>query len=278
MAFPESSTRTGIYHIHSDYSYDGTNSLGEIADWARARGIRFVLLTEHDLGFDPEKFEKYRAECSKFSGDVLLVPGMEYEVIHCGAIVHIGAVGVQVLLDRLVLDQGILALVDAIHSHGGLALLHHPNNIKHVLTREHVEAFDFIELWNTKFDCDFAPNLQFTRWLRGMGSRGPYMVSADIHEVGRFHKKNTAFIDMDFGSDNLDLAGIAHRLKNRHYRCRKDKWVLSPEGKSQVPNVLYRLLPAVCVGKKKLFRMARFFVPEKYQKAVYKYVNRSWIR
>lgn len=278
MVRPDEPRGRGIYHIHSDYSYDGTNSLEEISLWARDRGLNFVLLTEHDLGFDPEKYEKYRAECAKHSGDVLLVPGMEYEVIHRGAIVHIGAVGVPVLLDRVVLDQGILALVDAIHRHGGLALLHHPNNIKHVLTREHVEAFDFIELWNTKFDCNFAPNLQFTQWLHGMGSRGPYMVSADIHEVGRFHEKNIAFIDMDFCSDNPDPEGIVHRLKNRRYRCRKDKWVLSPEGKPQVPNGLYRLLPAVCLCKKKLFRMARFFVPERYQKAVYKYVNRSWIR
>lgn len=268
---------TGIYHIHSDFSYDGTNSLGKIAQWARDHGLRFVLLTEHDLGFDQEKFEKYQTECKKNSGEVLLVPGIEYEVIHEGAVTHVGAVGVPLLLDKSFAEQGLKSLVGAIHRHGGLAVLHHPNNIRKVLTGEIVEMFDLIEVWNTKFDCGFGPNFQFLRWLNHMECRGPYLVSADIHDIGRFKRDNIAFIDME-GSEGLQSNTIVQCLKERNFRCRVGNWKVSPDASWQVPNSLYRVLPFVCLIKKTLFRLASFAVPDKYRKTVYKFVNRSWIR
>ncbi len=269
---------TGIYHIHSDFSYDGKNRLAEIAAWAKVHELGFVLLTEHDLGFDQEKFDEYCRQCSNSSGDVLLVPGIEYEVIHEGAIIHIGAIGVPILLDRGTIEQGLIPLVEAIHRHGGLAVLHHPNNIKRVLTKKIIESFDFIELWNTKFDCGFGPNLQFLRWLKGMHSSGPYLVSADIHDVGRFGKANIAFIDMEIKADNLQLSAIVNCMRQLRYRCRSGSWLFYPEGNCQIPNRLYWLLPVVCLIKKKVFRFARFFIPEKYRQAVYSRVNRSWIR
>jgi hypothetical protein len=281
--FQRSSGGTGIYHVHSNYSYDGINSLQEIADWARRQGIHFVLLTEHDLGFDQKRFETYQRECSKYSGDVLLVPGMEYEVIHHNAIVHIGAIGLPVLLDRSILEQGILALVNAIHLQGGLAVLHHPNNIRHVLRQKHVDAFDFVELWNTKFDCDFGPNAQFLRWLKEKNCRGPYLVSADIHDVARFDKNNIARIQLNsdgrsLASQTYDSGAIIDKLRNDQYRCRKGNWEVSPGGTWQVPNSFYQWFPEICLIKKKVFRFGRFLVPERYQKAVYKFVNRACIR
>ncbi len=276
--FPKEFHHTGIYHIHSDFSYDGTNSLEEIAQWARDQGLGFVLLTEHDLGFDQEKYEKYRAECKKNSGEVLLVPGIEYEVIHDRAVIHVGAIGIPLLLDKSFAEQGLVSLVGAIHQHGGLAVLHHPNNIRKVLTREIFEIFDLIELWNTKFDCGFAPNFQFFRWLHAMNCQRPYLISADIHEVSRFKRKTIAFINLRVCSQALQVSTIVDCLRNMQYQCRVGNWILSPDGTYEVPNCLYRLFPVACLTKKKVFRFARFFVPEKYQKAIYTFVNRSWIR
>jgi len=208
---------------------------------------------------------------------VLLVPGIEYEVIHDGAIIHVGAIGVLLLLDKALAEKGLVSLVDAIHQYGGLAVLHHPNNVRKVLTRNLIELFDFIELWNTKFDCGFGPNSQFLRWLRDMECQGPYLVSADIHDVRRFKQDNIVFIDVGI-SEGLQLSTIVDRLKELNYRCRVGNWVVFPNAAWQVPNFLYRILPFVCLVKKKLFRVAGFAVPEKYRKAVFKFVNRSWIR
>lgn len=273
MAQPDNSLSKGVYHIHSDFSYDGQNSLGEIARWARSLGLDFVLLTEHDLGFDQGKFEEYCAECSNNSGDVLLVPGIEYEVIHGGAKIHIGAIGVPVLIDRQVLSQGPAALIDAIHRLGGLAVLHHPNNIKNVLTRKILENFDFIEMWNTKFDCGFGPNFQFLRWLHGRNCLGPYLVSADIHDVGKFRPDNTAYIHMEINPEDLCLSMIVDGMRQQRYQCCLGVWRVLPKGAYQVPGRLYRLLPFVCLVKKTLYRFAKFFIPKKYRKKLFKIMN-----
>ena len=43
--------KTGIIHIHSNLSYDGRQSLEEIALFARKRGYCFVGMTEHSDTF-----------------------------------------------------------------------------------------------------------------------------------------------------------------------------------------------------------------------------------
>lgn len=268
---------TGIYHIHSSFSYDGSDSLKDIATWGKSHGLRFVLLTEHDLGFDEALFKEYCAECSKNSDDVLLVPGIEYEVVHGGKRIHVGAIGLPALLDSSVVAKGLLALVDAIQSHGGLAILHHPHNIRRVLTQEHIEAFDLIELWNTKFDCGFGPNHQFCRWLQGVDCHGPFLVSADIHRVDRFDQHNIAFVDLPINPTDLQIAAILDCLRQGQYRCRIGNWALSPDGAWQVPNRLYSLLPALCTVQKKTFRCAKFFIPEKYRQVVFDLVARPWL-
>ncbi|MEZ4599283.1 MAG: PHP domain-containing protein [Syntrophotaleaceae bacterium] len=268
---------TGIYHIHSNYSYDGTNSLEEIADWARAHGIRFVLLTEHDLGFDQEKFDRYLFECSKYRKDVLLVPGMEYEVIHRGGIIHIGAVGLPDLVQRSVLDKGIEPLVEKIHEKGGIAVLHHPSNIRRLLNKDDLKSFDFIEVWNTKFDCDFAPNGDFLEWLKRTWC-GSCLVSADIHEVARFDRKRIPRIELSLDPERLETSAIVDQLINRMYRCLKGQWEFLPDGSCTSSRLIHRYLPEICSVKKRIFRIARALVPEPYRKTVYKLVNRAWIR
>lgn len=263
----------GIYHIHSNYSYDGHNRLADIAAWGKSLGLDFVLLTEHDLGFEQGKFEEYCAQCANNSGDVLLVPGIEYEVIHAGAKIHIGAIGVPVLIAQKTIRQGLMALITAIHSHGGLAVLHHPNHIKKVLTQKIMDKFDLVELWNTKFDCGFGPNLQFLRWLHGMKFKGSYLVSADIHDVSRFRHGNTAYIDMEIRGETLHVSTVIERLIHGQYRCRVGSWCVLPNGTYQVPGRLYQLLPFVCLIKKSIFRGAKFCVPKRYRKKLFNILN-----
>jgi hypothetical protein len=269
---------SGIYHIHSDYSYDGVNNLEKIAEWGEKTGLRFIFLTEHDLGFDQVKFDRFRDDCEKYSRDILLVPGIEYEVIHLGEIVHIGAIGVSRFLDPSINRKGILALVNAIHACGGLAVLHHPNNIRHVLEKKHLECFDFVELWNTKFDCEFAPNKQFVRWMNDQDYKGSYLVSADIHNVAGYSENRVCYIDITQPQNSSRVQDIVDGLAERKYSCRRGKWIVLPDGSFSVPNGCFRILPAVCSIKKRIFRFARYFIPEKYRKAVFKFVNKAWIR
>lgn len=54
-----SSVKT-VLHAHSTWSYDGHWSLARIARTYGALGVRAVMMTEHDTGFDPGRFAEYR--------------------------------------------------------------------------------------------------------------------------------------------------------------------------------------------------------------------------
>ena len=49
----------GLFHVHSDYSGDGRNSIAELAAFCRAKGFGFLCLNEHSPDMTEEKWEKY---------------------------------------------------------------------------------------------------------------------------------------------------------------------------------------------------------------------------
>ena len=65
-------------HVHSDWSYDGSWTLAALADEFGSRGYDAVLMTEHDRGFDQDRWAAYRKACAEASRGALLVPGIEY--------------------------------------------------------------------------------------------------------------------------------------------------------------------------------------------------------
>ena len=68
-----------VLHAHSSWSYDGHWPLPEIARLYGRFGIRAVMMTEHDSGFDPASFQAYRAACAEASTSrCTLIPGIEY--------------------------------------------------------------------------------------------------------------------------------------------------------------------------------------------------------
>ena len=50
----------GIIPVHSNYSYDGRHTTGEIAAFARARGFAFIAMSEHSDTLDSEKVKRLR--------------------------------------------------------------------------------------------------------------------------------------------------------------------------------------------------------------------------
>jgi predicted metal-dependent phosphoesterase TrpH len=67
-------------HVHSDWSYDGSWNLADLARAFHRRGYSAVLMAEHDRGFDSGRWAAYRAACAEASarGGAILVPGIEY--------------------------------------------------------------------------------------------------------------------------------------------------------------------------------------------------------
>src|SRR5215475_1961087 len=68
-----------VCHVHSEWSYDGSWSLQALASKFSRRGIRILMMTEHDRGFTPSRWQQYRDACASVSSDqMLVVPGIEY--------------------------------------------------------------------------------------------------------------------------------------------------------------------------------------------------------
>jgi hypothetical protein len=144
-------------HVHSDWSYDGSWTLSDLARAFAQRGYRAVLMAEHDRGFDPGRWSEYREACAAASTpDLLLVPGMEYaspdEDVH-----------VPVWGSGSFLGSGLPTgtLLSRAAEQGRLAVIAHPRrrDVWQRLDPAWLGLAHGIEIWNRKYDgwAPFAP-------------------------------------------------------------------------------------------------------------------------
>ena len=144
-----------VCHVHSDWSYDGSWSLLELAARFRQRGCRVLMMTEHDRGFTTERFEEYRHECAQVSSDELLViPGIEYSdalnrvhVLTWGPVPFLG--------ESLPTDE----MLKAVSAANGIAVLAHPSrkDVWQSFAPQWADKLLGIEAWNRKYD-GWAPS------------------------------------------------------------------------------------------------------------------------
>ncbi|RLF34858.1 MAG: hypothetical protein DRM99_05745 [Thermoplasmata archaeon] len=68
----------GIFHVHTNYSYDGKITLKELRNWCIKNNIRIVFLAEHAESFNKKMWKMYVEECERLSNKkIILVPGIE---------------------------------------------------------------------------------------------------------------------------------------------------------------------------------------------------------
>jgi len=140
---------TCVVHVHSTFS-DGTATVPEIADVARATGADAVLLTDHDT------LEAKRHGLDGWHGDVLLLVGLE--VSPRGG--HLLAFDVDSEVGHGGVDEA--QIMDAVRDAGGLAFAAHPfsrgSRMSRRIGRPHPwrtldhDALTGIELWSLVTD------------------------------------------------------------------------------------------------------------------------------
>jgi hypothetical protein len=137
-------------HVHSEWSYDASWTLPRLAAAFGRRGFDALLMSEHDDGFDPQRWHQYEGACAAASTPAtLLVPGIEYA--DSDNAVHIPVWGDVPFLGS---DIGTGALLTRARSEGGFAVFAHP------WRRRAWERFDeswlqylsAVEIWNRKYD------------------------------------------------------------------------------------------------------------------------------
>jgi predicted metal-dependent phosphoesterase TrpH len=175
-------------HVHSDWSYDGQWPLAAIARAFRRQRYDAVLMTEHDRGFDQERWDEYQRQCAAISAEgLLLIPGIEYE--DPDNVVHIAVWGETVPF--LGSAQSTLDLLQTAHRHQAISVFAHPwrrdahlryqNSWKPLLTA--------VEIWNRKYD-GVAPRPEAVAFATREGL-APF-VSLDFHTARQFFPLSTS--------------------------------------------------------------------------------------
>jgi hypothetical protein len=224
----------GAIHIHSTYS-DGELTLVELRDAYVAAGCAFACMTDHAEYFDPDRRQRYVAECAALSDEGFrFIPGLEFR---CPQKLHILGLGVTALLQSD--DPG--AVIAHIEASGGVSIVAHPRDQAFAS----IEAFDLlpdgVETWNSKYDGRYAPRLGTFDLLGRLQQRRPDMrafYGQDLHWKRQFRG---LFLEVD-ADRNLD-ADILGALARGDYVGRNGPLTLPSHG--HLPEVLRQRLRAV---------------------------------
>ncbi len=147
----------GAFHVHTTRS-DGRGTVEEVAAAAKAAGLRFVVLTDHN-DFGPRE--------PAFVGGVLMVPGVEISTKQG----HLVALGVQRPMEgmRAWMDGG--EALAAVERAGGMGVLAHPvqqrNPWRHEEAARRARGF---ELYSADTFFRDALRSPFSRLLPALGA------------------------------------------------------------------------------------------------------------
>ena len=109
----------GDLHTHSRDSGDASADLDEMATFARAKGLDFVVVTDHNTNAQVA----HLSEVQPRHPDLLLVPGVEFTTYQG----HAGGFGVVDAVDhRVGFSTTLEEAIAAVHAQGGLFSINHP--------------------------------------------------------------------------------------------------------------------------------------------------------
>jgi predicted metal-dependent phosphoesterase TrpH len=156
-------------HIHSDWSYDGSWRLEDLAAELKRRGYDAMLMAEHDRGFDQERWLAYRQACTAATArlGILVVPGIEYSDPE--NVVHVPVWG----KDLPFLGEGrrTADLIAEAAEAGAAPMLAHPER-RDAWTRveqQSLERLVGIEVWNRKYHGWAPGSLASELWAKNEG-------------------------------------------------------------------------------------------------------------
>jgi hypothetical protein len=168
-------------HVHSDWSYDGSWPIEQLAAEFARRRYSVLLMTEHDRGFSQAKLDDYRAACRRASTpEMLVVPGIEYS--DPTNTVHILTWGNIPFLGEGMPTSTVLEEVNRAR---GVSVLAHPRrkNAWRQFDPSWSQKLLGIEVWNRKTD-GWRPSDKGAALVATSG--GIRFVSLDFHERNQF--------------------------------------------------------------------------------------------
>lgn len=173
----------GLIHIHTTYSFDGTFSLTDFVNLAKARRYDFIILTEHAEGFDDKKMQLVIDKCKSVTDEAFLaIPGLEFNINNE---VHILGIGIRKYIDEKDPEE----LIRKIHENDGIAILAHTAEYRKIIPYAKIKDVDFIEIWNPRYGEILSPSIKSIKILHEFRKMNkPYSASGglDLHNLQDF--------------------------------------------------------------------------------------------
>ncbi len=192
--------RTGIIHVHSDYSRDGKDSLPELRDACRARGIGFVALTDHAEDLDEERWNEYVLSCASLSDDeCLLIPGLEFRFTGYTGL-HLLALGLRRWITPTTPEEFIAQTREGAR----FTISAHPVLARYRMPETVALGIDAIEVWNASYNTRFLPDPRAIRLVRQTRRRHPELLgTAGLDQHDSRNDRETRIILSRESSDPL---------------------------------------------------------------------------
>ena len=185
--------RTGVIHVHSDYSRDGTDSLERLHAFALARGLAFVGLTDHAEDLDPARFAEYLRHCAAVSdARVQLIPGLEFRFEGFPGL-HLLALG----LSRWIAPRTPDDFVRDAPRAATFTVVAHPVLTHHRIPAAVAAGIDAIEIWNASYNTRYLPDPRAIRLLHTVRRTRPDVVGTvglDQHD-SRNYRQTRVVVD-----------------------------------------------------------------------------------
>ena len=187
--------RTGVIHVHSDYSRDSRDSLERLREFALEHGLAFIGLTDHAEDLGPERFDEYVRHCRSVSdAQVRVVPGLEFRFEGLPGL-HLLALGLTRWIAPRTPDEFIVEAQEAamftIAAHPVLAGYRLPPVVAH--------GIDAIEVWNASYNTRYLPDPRAIRLLHAVRRTRPAVVGTvglDQHDSHNYRQTRVVVDDI----------------------------------------------------------------------------------
>jgi len=221
---------SGIFHIHSVYSYDSEFSLSRIKEILIRRGYRFGVICDHQKDFDDKRFETLRAECAGLSDRTFcLIPGLEFEF----GSVHILGVGMSSYFD----PEDIAGCLDGIGLRNGLLVWAHPSLKDLNRMNPYLHLLNGVEVWSARYGSKYAPSVSLCSLINNLNNVFAY-AGVDAHREDQLHD---LYLKMEL--EKIEEGAILAELKAGRYSLNFSKFqILAKAGLSLRQKIIFPVL------------------------------------
>ena len=174
--------RTGVIHIHSDYSHDGRDSLEGLRAWALERGVGFIAMADHAEDFTSARYAEFTERCRALSDDaVRILPGLEFRFAGFPGL-HLLAFG----LREWITPATPAAFIAQAPSRSRMTALAHPVLARYRIPQEVLAGVDAIEVWNAAYNTRYLPDPRSMRLVDDLRRTRPGLIATaglDQHDA-----------------------------------------------------------------------------------------------